>query len=153
MTAPVAACPCCGTFSVLAQPPALLAVCDVLVVRALEAVGKRIIRADRARFNQRRGRPWHEAHTIWTPDTGMIDKGLAGSWDVIPALLDNYGCCGVTSAQVQNMIDSYVRDLLVTSTPHRLDELRYRFDEFLGVSLPVPSRSYSSGGDHAQASH
>ena len=135
-----AACPMCGAFSgsALAVAPALLAVCDVLVVRALESVGKRIVRVERSRFKRLATNPWHVAHTIWTPDTGMIDKGLAGSWDVIPALLDNHGCCGVTSRQVQSMIDSYVRDLLVTGTPHRLPELRYRFESFLGVPLPEP---------------
>lgn len=136
----VGACPYCGAYSgtTLAQPPALLAVCDVLVVRALEAVGKRVVRADRSRFNRLGTRPWHLAHTIWTPDPSMIDKGLSGSWDVIPAMLDNHGCCGVTSRQVQEMIDSYVRDLLVTGTPHRLPELRYRFEAFLGIPLPEP---------------
>ena len=136
----VAACPVCGAYSgsTLATAPPLLAVCDVLVVRALESVGKRIVRAERSRFRVKGTRPWHEAHTIWTPDQGMIDKGLVGSWDVIPALLDNHGCCGVTSRQVQGMVDSYVRDLLITSTPHRLPELRYRFEAFLGIPLPEP---------------
>ena len=35
---------------------ALVAVVDVLVVKALEAVGKRVVRADRARFNALKGR-------------------------------------------------------------------------------------------------
>ena len=42
---------------------ALVAVVDVLVVKALEAVGKRIVRSNRARFNELKGRPFHEAHT------------------------------------------------------------------------------------------
>lgn len=138
----VAACPMCGAYgsSSLAQPPALLAVCDVLVVHALETVGKRIVRAERSRYSRLGTRPWHQAHTMWTPDTAMVDKALIGSWDVIPALLDNHGCCGVTSRQVESMVDQYVRDLLVVGKPHNMSDLRYRFEKFLGITLaePVP---------------
>ena len=139
-TQTVGACPVCGAYSgsTLGQAPALLAVCDVLVVRALEAVGKRIVRAERSRYNRKGTRPWHEAHTIWTPDPSMVNKGLEGSWDVIPAMLDHHGCCGVTSRQVQQMIDSYVRDLLVTGTAHNMTDLRYRFEQFLGIPLEEP---------------
>lgn len=138
----VAACPVCGAYGgvTLSQAPALLAVCDVLVVRGLEAVGKRLVRAERSRFSRMGTRPWHEAHTLWRPDAAMLDKGLAGSWDVIPALLDSHGCCGVTTRQVTDMVDSYVRDLLITGTRHDLSELRYRMETVLGVPLgePVP---------------
>jgi hypothetical protein len=143
----VSACPVCGAYggTSLAEAPALLAVCDVLVVRALEQVGKRIVRAgDRStrgsRFRQMGTRPWHEAHTLWKPTADMVDKGLFGSWDVIPAMLDNHGCCGVTSRQVQEMVDTYVRDLLVTGTAHNITDLRYRFERYLGIPLtePVP---------------
>ena len=131
-------CPCCGSYAgeTLAVAPALLGVCDVLVVRALEVVGKRLVRAERRRFNQIGSRPWHEAHTIWRPDESAIAKTVDGSWDVIPALLSNHGISGVSPRQVQTMLDSYVRDLLITSTPHTIGELRYRFECVLGVSLP-----------------
>lgn len=136
-------CKCCGAYSgatlASSQPPALLAVCDVLVVRALEAVGKRIVRVERSRFNRLGTKPWHVAHTVWTPDPEMVNKGLKGSWDVIPAMLDVHGCCGVTSLQVTRMIDAYVRDLLVTGTLHDINELRYRFERFLGVPVTAPT--------------
>lgn len=133
----VMACPVCGAYSgsALAQPPALLAVCDVLVVRALEAVGKRVVRVDRSRFSRMNGRPWHLAHTLWQPDESMTNKALAGAWDVVPAMLDSHGCCGVTSRQVTAMLDAYVRDLLITGTGHSLTDLRYRFEAFLGITL------------------
>lgn len=137
-----AACPVCGAYAgeSLAHSSALLAVCDVLVVRALETVGKRLVRqpgAGRSRYAVARRKGWHTAHTMWTPNPQTIDKGLEGSWDVIPALLDNHGCCGVTSVEVKRMIDGYVRDLLITGTPHSIDELRYRMGRFLGVALPA----------------
>lgn len=138
-------CPLCGAYggATLAQAPALLAVCDVLVVRALESVGRRIVRAgDRStrgsRFRQMGNRPWHEAHTLWRPTPEMVDKGLFGSWDVIPAMLDNHGCCGITSRQVTDMVDAYVRDLLITSKGHNMGDLRYRFETFLGIPLMEP---------------
>lgn len=141
--APAEACPCCGRYqgTGLAQSPALLAVCDVLVVRALEVVGKRIVRmpgAGRSRFKEMRGRPWHVAHTIWQADGDIAERALAGAWDVVPAMLTSHGCCGVTARQVTTMLDSYARDLLVTGTPHSLTELRYRFQDRLGIEVPEP---------------
>lgn len=144
-------CPCCGAVSgtTLAQSPALLAVCDVLVVRALEAVGKIIIRTtDRSLRGPTETMPRHEAHTVLRPqavqlpgDTvpqfrPVVEKALHGAWDVVPAMLDTHGCCGVNSAQVTGMLDGYVRDLLITGTPHDLAKLHYRFEAFLGVDLP-----------------
>lgn len=136
----VSSCPMCGSFSgaTLAQSPALLAVCDVLVVKALEKVGKMLARngGNRQRVKVAATTPWHQIHTIVAPTPKDIDKGLHGAWDVIPAMLANHGCCGVTSRQVEMMMDSYVRDLLITGTAHKMPDLRYRFERFLGIPLP-----------------
>lgn len=130
-------CPCCGAYALpgAAQPSALLAVCDVLCIKALEVVGKRIVRVTRARFSQLGNQPWHTAHLKWRPDGSMIEKALSGAWDVIPAMLYRHGCCDVTARQVTDMVDSYVRDLLITGTEHSLPELAYRFKDRL--ALPV----------------
>lgn len=136
----VAPCPVCGAYSgqSLAVASPLLAVCDVLVIRALEVAGKRIVRADRARFRRLGTRPWHVAHTIWRPDEAHVAKSLQNAWDVVPALFESYGCCGVTTRQVTECLDRYTADLLLTGTPHSLDELRYRFCTVLGIDLPEP---------------
>ena len=138
----VAPCPMCGAFSgtTLAQPPALLAVCDVLVVKALEKVGKMLARngGNRGRVRVATTTPFHLVHTVVQPTPRDIDKGLHGAWDVIPAMLANHGCCNVTARQVESMVDSYVRDLLITGQAHHLSELRYRFERFLGIPLPEP---------------
>jgi hypothetical protein len=135
-------CPLCGAFSgsTLAQSPALLAVTDVLVIKALEKVGKMLARngGNRQRVRVATTTPWHQVHTIVQPTPKDIDKGLHGAWDVIPAMLDNHGCCGVTSRQVESMVDSYVRDLLITGSIHQMPDLRYRFERFLGIPLPEP---------------
>lgn len=130
-------CPCCGAMALpgVAEPSALLAVCDVLVVKALEVVGKRIVRVTRSRFAELGGRDWHEAHLLWRPDADMTDKALTGAWDVIPAMLDRHGCCDVPSDGVIEMVDGYVRDLLITGTPHHLGELAYRFTARLGIPI------------------
>ena len=62
-------CPVCGASSLTpeAQMGALLAVCDVLVVKALEQLGKRIVRGERSRFRLLGTRPWYTVHTIWPP--------------------------------------------------------------------------------------
>lgn len=142
-----APCPLCGSLSgstVAMQSSALLAVCDVLVVRALEAIGKKIIRQERSRFSRFGHRPWHEAHTVWAPPReDMVERDLSNAWEIVPAMLDVHGCCGVTSRQVTLTLDSYVRDLLVTGTAHHVTELRYRLESRLGVELPEPLVSAS----------
>lgn len=136
-----APCPLCGSFTgaTLATASPLLAVCDVLVIRALEVAGKRIVRAERSRFRTLGTRPWHVAHTIWRPDQVHVTKSLQNAWDVVPALLDSYGCCGVTSRQVTRCLDQYTADLLITGTPHDVNELRYRFSSVLGIDVPAPN--------------
>lgn len=137
MAEDVGRCACCGALSIapVEQMGSLLAVCDVLVIKTLESMGKRIVRAERSRFRVMATRPWHLAHTIWPPEEGEVTKALKGAWAVVPALLDTHGCCGITSRQVSEMLDSYVHDLVVTGTAHTISELEYRFTTRL--NLPV----------------
>lgn len=140
-------CPVCGAYSMTndGQSSALVAVCDVLVLKALETMGKRLVRSDRSRFRTLGTRPWHVAHTMWQPSDTEVTKALRGAWDVVPAMLDNYGCCDVTVVQIVEMLDSYVHDLVITGTLHSLPELVYRFRTRLG--LPV----YLKEREHAEA--
>lgn len=125
---------------------ALVAVVDVLVVKALEAVGKRIVRADRARFNALKGRPFHEAHVLWPTDIITVSKATKGAWDVVPALLDNHGCPGVESGRVVTLLDAYVSQVATHGVPHRLDRLvtalRYVLPE--GALIRTPSLNRAS---------
>ena len=124
---------------------ALVAVVDVLVVKALEAVGKRIVRADRARFNALKGRPFHEAHVLWPTDIVTVSKATKGAWDVVPALLDNHGCPGVESGRVVTLLDAYVSQAATHGVPHRLDRLvtalRYVLPENALISTPSLNRA------------
>lgn len=137
MTGIPTACPCCGAYSLAPDTATvtLVAVCDVLVVKALERVGAFIIRGERSRHTASRGRALHTIHTLWQAPDEITERGLKGAWDVVPALIDSHGCCGVTSLQVAEMLDDYVHDLVLTGTEHRLSELEYRFRSRLG--LPV----------------
>ena len=137
-------CPVCGAYSLAPEAPsaALLAVADVLVVKTLETIGKRIVRASRSRYHEHGAAPWHTAHTRWTMDDAGVAKALTGAWDVLPVMLaahardldDAAGC----AADVRAMLDEYVRDLVITGHPHTLDALCYRFVTRLG--LPVWTR-------------
>lgn len=133
-------CPVCGAISLAPETSrsTLLAVCDVLVLKALEKMGNYIVRAERSRHRVFGTRPAYLAHTLWAPTDEIVTKALKGAWDVVPALLDIHGCCGVTSRQVTVMLDEYVHDLAITGTEHTSDDLMYRFETRLG--LPVFDR-------------
>lgn len=124
---------------------ALVAVVDVLVVKALEAVGKRIVRADRARFSALKGHPFHEAHVLWPTDIITVSKATKGAWDVVPALLDNHGCPGVESGRVVTLLDAYVSQVATHGAPHRLDRLvtalRYVLPENALIRTPSLNRA------------
>jgi len=121
------------------QTVTLVAVCDVLTVKALERVGGFLMRGSRERYHVARGRPLHTIHCLWQATDDMTSRALRGAWDVVPALLDMHGsCCDVSAFQITSMLDDYVHDLVVTGTPHDLHGdggLEYRFASRLG--LPV----------------
>lgn len=136
-------CPVCGgvTLAPATQRSTLLAVCDVLVLKALERVGSHLVRSNRGegRFRVLGDRPKYLAHTLWPAPDEVVEKSLRGAWDVVPALLDVHGCCDITAMQVTAMLDEYVHDLVITGTPHGTPELQYRFETRLG--LPVYDRT------------
>jgi hypothetical protein len=104
------------------------AACDLAVVRALELIGKRVVRAERARYGTlaRAGLTWHEAHTVWAPDEAAIDAALSGAWTVLPRLVNEHGCCRVAEPALQALLDEYVRDLVTSRAPHRYADLEGR---------------------------
>lgn len=127
-------CPCCGITHVSTGEP-LVAACDMLVLRALELIGKRVVRFERSRYQRMSGRPWHEAHLLWPPDSKMVEQGLAEAWDAVGWVLTEHGCCGATPEQVTLTLDRYVRDLCSAGQGHSTDELRYRLSAYVGVPV------------------
>jgi hypothetical protein len=112
----------------------LAAACDLAVVRALELIGKRVVRVERSRFGalSRTGRPWHEAHTIWQPDSVMVDSALSGAWTTLPRLVNEHGCCSVVEAALQATLDDYVRGLVLARQPHEFADLEGRLHDLVG---------------------
>lgn len=130
MSATTTVCRCCGS-PLVAESDPLVAACDVLVLRALELIGKRIVRLDRSRFNRIGDRPFHEAHVLWQPDDKAIDQALGDAWSAVELVLDEHGCCGITVEQLTLALDRYVRDLCLTMQGHTTTELRYRLGVFV----------------------
>lgn len=131
-------CPCCGAYSLAPDhdTTTLVAVCDVLVVKALERVGAFIIRGDRSRYHSVKGVPLYVIHTMWQADDDQTERALKGAWDVVPAIVDHHGCCGVQGEDVVRVLDDYVHDLVLTGTEHTVageGGLIYRFDTRLAI--------------------
>lgn len=105
--------------------PGLLAACDVMVLRALELVGKRIVRVDRSRYSRLNGRAFHEAHLVWQPDEEMLDKALANAWGQVVQVVRDHSSTDVDPRWVVLALDRYVRDLVHAMRPHEVQHLRY----------------------------
>lgn len=116
----------------------LLVICDVLVFKALEMLGKRIVRADRSRYRILGTTPFHCAHTVFRQSDDTATKGLRSAWDLLPLVMESHGIRGVTSAQVATLLTEYVRDLAITGTPHQTAGLAYRLTTRLGLRVALP---------------
>lgn len=99
--------------SVLPVPSAALAASDVLVLRALELAGKRMLTPALRKV-------WpnatlHELHTKVKVEQGQADRLLEGAWNQAPYALDglNADVSGLTAA-----LDIYARGLLTKSIKH-----------------------------------
>jgi len=108
----------------------LIGACDVMVMRALELIGKRIVRIDRSRYARLEGRPFHQAYLLWQPDAEQLEKSLAGAWDYLPQIIDDHADSHVTGSQLALLLDRYVRDLIQARRGHDVDELRFRMKAF-----------------------
>lgn len=142
-------CPVCGAYALAPadHTAALLAVSDVLVLKALEAVGKWIVRAERprARTLAATGLPKHEAHTLWPCPPETVSKALRGSWDVVPAMLDSHEWA-VPPERVTRALDAYVHDLVSSQSPHSTLRLQPLLSSLVGVDVPLVPHSLNGAG-------
>ena len=100
-------------------PAPLLAACDVLVLKALESVGKRLVRSDRARYRVLGTRPFHEAHCLWPAPPDVVSKALRSAWDVVPSL-----CMHVPDIpNLTSVLDMYVKAVIAAQKPHDVNDL------------------------------
>lgn len=126
-----AADPCQACGHAVTDDRGLVAAADVLVLRALELVGKRIVRVDRSRFGRLAGRPFYDAHVLWQPEEEMLNKALTGAWDLVHRLVTDHAAPEVSPRQVTLVLDRYVRDLVQSMRGHDVTELRYRLRAFV----------------------
>ena len=97
----------------------LVAACDALVLKALEAVGKRLVRSDRARYRVLGTRPFHEAHCLWEAPDDLVSKALRSAWDVVPSL-----CMHVPDIpNLTSVLDMYVKAVIQDQKPHDVNDL------------------------------
>lgn len=139
-------CPRCGNEMHVPQEDSLdhtvqtlIAVCDVLVIKALEKMGTYIIRAGatRGRWNEfeQSGLPQHLAHTKWPTSDDIVSKALKGAWAIVPLILDTHGPNKFDAEKAVAVLDTYVHDLAVLGEPHDLNVLARRLR--VGLGLPV----------------
>ena len=135
-------CPACGaTFpaSPRSSPDqtitTLLAVCDVLVVKALEKMGSQIIRGDKGRYDVLHRRPHHMAHTLWPVTDEIVSRSLKDAWNVVPLLLETHGPDQFDAELVITILDEYVHDLAVSGSEHSINDMAFRIRS--GLGLPV----------------
>jgi hypothetical protein len=111
----------------------------VLVTKALETLGRYVVRVERSRWAILGDRPRHIAHTIWPPTDEMVSKALKGAWDVVPVLLDIHAPHdspgGLDPVHVSIVLDEYVHDLAITGQPHTLPLLAERMSVYLHLPL------------------
>lgn len=108
----------------------LLAASDVLVLRALELIGKRIVRVERSRFGRMGDLGFHEVHVLWQPDQEMLEKSLAVAWTFVEQVVREHARADIDARQVVLVLDRYVRDLVQGMRAHDVMELRYRLEAF-----------------------
>lgn len=109
--------------------------CDVLVIKALEKLGKYLVRKDGSRYRERQRIEWHEAHLIWQPTPAVVDRVLSDAWEVVPALVDTYGVSETTSEDVIAMLSAYARGLAISGRPHTSEQLQQQFADVLGIPV------------------
>lgn len=113
----------------------LHAICDVMVVKTLERVGAYIVRSPRSRRGQSAGIPQHEIHTVWADTDLRTAKAIGKSWEPFPALLARH-TSGFDADLVRTVITGYIHDLVVSGTPHNVDEMRTRLRDRAGIGGP-----------------
>lgn len=105
----------------------LLAVSDLLVVKALESVGKRIVSSDRSRYSERleAGLPFHSAHTRWAVQSD-VSKTLDASWRCAGEVLSRHGATPEQVSAVVSSLDAYTLELVKFRINHDVDTLARR---------------------------
>lgn len=98
---------------------------DMVVRRALESVGKRILRADRSRFRRldELGRDITDAHTAWLADEVEAGRAIRGAWAILPGALSAHDLTHVDPAQLSQVLEEFVLHHVRTSRRYEVSRL------------------------------
>lgn len=112
------ACDCC------AVDPVALA-CEMLVLRALEVLGKRLVReaGHKHRWQDRGDAPWYALHTVWETSARDIDGALRGAWEMVDEVQMRWGSRDRYDPLLASKLDRYTRRLVDDRRLPVLDEL------------------------------
>lgn len=104
-----------GGVEFVSPPSSELVLADVMVTRALELAGKRMLTP--AYRGQWPNVPSHELHTkIKVRDDEHADKLLLGAWERLYSLAD--GLCYRDHERLEQALDTYCHTLMLRSMPH-----------------------------------
>ena len=136
-------CPVCGAASIApsSRRSTLLAVCDALVIKTLEKLGKSTARQHRPlyRLHTERGVAWPELYLHAAEVTpAATDLALEGAWDVAASLLDAHGLTEVDAPTLERFLSQYVHDLTRYRLRHTAEALADRFEQVLGLRMYLP---------------
>jgi hypothetical protein len=105
----------------VSPPSSELVLADVMVTRALELAGKRMLTP--VYRGQWPNVPSHELHTkIKVRDNEHADKLLLGAWDWLGSLAD--GLCYRDQGRLEQALDAYCRTLMLRCMPHNRSMLK-----------------------------
>lgn len=88
----------------------LVAASHLLVMRALEVLGKRIVQRPRSRWDELGYRPVVIAHTIWPARQRDVEDVLLDAWNHVPALVMVYAPQVPSAIEVVNALDRTTRE-------------------------------------------
>ena len=105
--------------------PCTLAVCDTLVIHALTTVGKRIVKNNSRSLFPADGN-WWDMHVIVSGTDQLVDKSLVDATHILTKL--GAYLSPDDPDHVAKVVESYVRDLVITGKRHTTERLEERLE-------------------------
>lgn len=112
----------------------LRASCDVLVLKALEKLGKLVSRTYRSEHTRLRSAPWHLAHVATPISPRDLDKGLWGAWEIAEFVFTQH-IDKTTARELAAWLDLYTRALVQQQMPHNPQTFGRLFESEWGDRL------------------
>ena len=104
-----------------------MAASDMLTLRALELVGKRLVTRSRRAEWQQMSMPWHRAHTLWRASPDVVQAAFASAWTDVPLAM-RHAPPGMSAETVTRVLDDHARECVRLQRAHDVDLLRVRLE-------------------------